>query len=78
MAGPSGIDGSQINREVIVSCHATNRLQHRSRPRLGPITVKKAENDRIEQDHRRIKRRVRHMLGFKWPLLLTSSCLASK
>jgi putative transposase len=61
------IDGSQTNREAIVSCDATNRLQDRSRRQLKPITIRKSQylNNRIEQDHRRIKRRVRPMLGFK-------------
>jgi putative transposase len=61
------IDGSQTNREAIVSCDATNRLQDRSRRRLKPICIRQSRylNNRIEQDHRRIKRRVRPMLGFK-------------
>ena len=34
---------------------------------LPPIRIRKSKylNNRIEQDHRRIKRRVRSMLGFK-------------
>ncbi|OKO74930.1 IS6 family transposase [Bradyrhizobium sp. AS23.2] len=61
------IDGSQTNREAIVSCHKTNRLQDRSRRRLTPIRVRQSLylSNRIEQDHRAIKRRVRPMLGFK-------------
>lgn len=61
------IDGSQTNHEAIVSCDTTNRLQERSRHRLKPITIRKSRylNNRIEQDYRRIKRRVRSMLGFK-------------
>jgi putative transposase len=61
------IDGSQTNREAILSCDTTNRLQDCSRRQLKPITVRKSQylNNRIEQDHRRIKRRVRPMLGFK-------------
>ena len=61
------IDGSQTNLEAIVSCDATNRLQHRSPRRLKPIRVRRSQylNNRIEQDHRRIKRRIRPMLGFK-------------
>jgi transposase-like protein len=61
------IDGSQTNLEAIVSCDTTNRLQDRSRRRLKPIKIRKSKylNNRIEQDHRRIKRRVRPMLGFK-------------
>ncbi|UVK48966.1 DDE-type integrase/transposase/recombinase (plasmid) [Mesorhizobium sp. AR07] len=61
------IDGSQTNHEAIVSCDTTNRLQDRSRRRLKPIRIRRSQylNNRIEQDHRRIKRRVRPMLGFK-------------
>jgi putative transposase len=61
------IDGSQTNREAIVSCDMTHRLQDRSRRKLKPICIRQSQylNNRIEQDHRRIKRRVRPMLGFK-------------
>jgi transposase-like protein len=61
------IDGSQTNHEAIVSCDVTNRLLNPSRHRLKPIGIRKSKylNNRIEQDHRRIKRRVRPMLGFK-------------
>ena len=61
------IDGSQTNHEAIVSCDATSRLQNRSRRRVKPIAIRKSRylNNHIEQDHRRIKRRVRPMLGFK-------------
>ncbi|EIM31136.1 transposase [Microvirga lotononidis] len=53
------IDGSQTNREAILSCDAESRLQ--------PIRIWQSAhlNNRIEQDHRAIKRRVRPMLGFK-------------
>lgn len=61
------IDGSQTNREAIVSCDAENRLQDRSRRTLKAIRIRNCKylNNRIEQDHRRIKRRVRPMLNFK-------------
>jgi putative transposase len=61
------IDGSQTNREAILSCDTTNRLQDRSRRRLKPICIRQSAylNNRIEQDHRAIKRRVRPMMGFK-------------
>jgi transposase-like protein len=61
------IDGSQTNQEAIISCDAANRLQDRSRHPLKPIEIRKSRylNNCIEQDHRRIKRRVRPMLGFK-------------
>lgn len=55
--------------KAIVSCDITNRLQDRSQRRLKPIRICKSKylNNRIEQDHRRIKRRIRSMLGFKSP-----------
>ena len=61
------IDGSQTNREAILSCDTTDRLQDRSRRRLKPIRIRQSAylNNRIEQDHRAIKRRVRPMLWFK-------------
>ncbi|PVE22795.1 IS6 family transposase [Microvirga sp. KLBC 81] len=61
------IDGSQTNREAILSCDTTDRLQDRSRRELKPIRIRQSAylNNRIEQDHRAIKRRVRPMLGFK-------------
>lgn len=61
------IDGSQTNHEAIISCDAENRLRERSRRSLTPIHIRKSKyfNNRIEQDHRRIKRRIRPMLGFK-------------
>jgi len=61
------IDGSQTNREAILSCDTTNRLQDRSRRKLKPIRIRQSAylNNRIEQDHRAIKRRIRPMLGFK-------------
>jgi transposase-like protein len=61
------IDGSQTNREAIISCDAESRLRDRSRRSLKPIRIRQSQylNNRIEQDHRRIKRRVRPMMGFK-------------
>jgi putative transposase len=61
------IDGSQTNREAILSCDAESRLQDRSRRRLKPIRIRQSAylNNRIEQDHRAIKWRVRPMMGFK-------------
>jgi transposase-like protein len=61
------IDGSQTNREAILSCDAESRLQVRSSRQLTPIHIRQSAylNDRIEQDHRAIKRRVRPMLGLK-------------
>lgn len=61
------IDGSQTNREGIISCDAESRLLDRSRRALKAIRIRNSKylNNRIEQDHRCIKRRVRPMLGFK-------------
>lgn len=61
------IDGSQTNREAILKCDGESRLQERSRRPLKPIRIRQSPylNNRIEQDHRRIKHRVRSMLGFK-------------
>ena len=61
------IDGSQTNKEAILLCDAESRLQDRSRRRLKPIRIRQSRylNNRIEQDHRAIKRRIRPMLGFK-------------
>jgi putative transposase len=61
------IDGSQTNREAILSCDATSRLEDQSRRKLKPIRIRQSRyvNNRIEQDHRTIKRRLRPMLGFK-------------
>jgi transposase-like protein len=61
------IDGSQTNREAILSCDAADRLQDRSRRPLKPIHIRQSAylNNRIEQDHRAIKRRIRPMLGFQ-------------
>jgi transposase-like protein len=60
------IDGSQTNREAIVYCDMTDRLQGQTRQKLKPIRIRKNRylNNRIEQDHRAVKRRVRPMLGF--------------
>jgi putative transposase len=61
------IDGSQSNREAILSCDTTYRLQGRSRRKLKPIRIRQSaySNNLIEQDHSAIKRRIRPMLGFK-------------
>jgi transposase-like protein len=61
------IDGSQTNREAILSCDTTSRLRDRTRRKLKPICIRQSTylNNRIEQDHRAIKRRLRPMLGFK-------------
>jgi class 3 adenylate cyclase len=59
--GPTG-------REAIIFCDMTDRLKGGyGRPKQKPIVVRTSKylNNRIEQDHRRIKRRIRPMLGFK-------------
>jgi transposase-like protein len=61
------IDGSQANYEAILSCDTENRLRDPSHGRLKPIRIRQSPylNNRIEQDHRAVKRRIRPMLGFK-------------
>lgn len=61
------INGSQTNREGIMSCDATDRLEDTSRRKLKPIRIRQSRylNNHIEQDHRAIKRRVQPMLGFQ-------------
>ena len=63
----SFIDGSQTNREAILSCDTTDRLRNTSRRKLKPIRIRQNQylNNLIEQDHRAINRRVQPMLGFK-------------
>ncbi len=59
------IDGSQTNLEAARLCHGEARLQTASG--VEPLKVRQSQymNNRIEQDHRRIKRRIRPMLEFK-------------
>jgi transposase-like protein len=61
------IDGSQTNREAIISCDGESRLRDRSRRPPKPARIRQSRylNNRIEQDHRCIKRCIRSMLGFK-------------
>jgi transposase-like protein len=61
------IDGSQTNREAILSCDTIDRLQNGTHRKLKPIRIRQSQylNNRIEQDHLAIKCRVRSMLGFK-------------
>ena len=61
------VDGSQTNREAILSCDSADRLENRSRRDLKPIRIRQSAylNNRVEQDHRANKRRVRPMLGFQ-------------
>jgi len=55
------IDGSQTNREAIIACDGESRLRDQSQRLLKPIRIRQSQylNNRIEQDHRRIKRRPR-------------------
>jgi hypothetical protein len=61
------IDGSRTNHEAIVSCDASDRLRVKAPAPSQSISIRKHEhlNNRIGQDRRRIKRRVRPMLRFK-------------
>jgi transposase-like protein len=61
------IDGSQTNREAILSCDTEGCLWDHSRRRPKPIRIRQSAylNNRVEQVHRAVKRRVRAMLGFK-------------
>lgn len=62
------IDRSQTNFEAARACHGPERIHTSST--AEPLTVRPSRymNNLIEQDHRRIKRRVRSMMGFKSPL----------
>jgi transposase-like protein len=61
------IDGSQTNKVAILLCDVESRLQDHSTRRLKPIRIRQSRylNNRIEQDHRAIKRQVQLMLRFK-------------
>ncbi|RWH78069.1 DDE-type integrase/transposase/recombinase [Mesorhizobium sp.] len=79
MAGPvaSSSTAARLSHHFLRSA---NRLQDCSRRRLKPITIRKSRylNNRIEQDHRRIKLRVRPMLGFKSPATASITLSGSK
>ncbi|MDZ5453392.1 IS6 family transposase [Labrys sp. ZIDIC5] len=61
------IDGSQTNPQAIIACGSESRLRSEARLELKAIGIRNSQylNNRIEQDHRRIERRIRSMLGFK-------------
>ena len=61
------IDGSPTNHEAVVSCENAHRPPTNAPMSSRAITIRRSKylNNRIEQDHRRIKRRIRPMLGFK-------------
>lgn len=65
MADRIVIDGSQTNREAIIFCDSESRLRDRSRRPIKPVRIRQSQflNNRIKQDHRRVKRHVRSMLG---------------
>ncbi len=69
------IDGSATNRIAILQSIAESRLRQAG----TPITIRSSKymNNTIEQDHCRIKRRIRSMLGFKSEALPASHWLAS-
>ena len=60
------IDGSHTNREAILACGMTDRLRDGSR-RKKSIRIRQCRylNNRIERDHRAIKRRMRPRFGFQ-------------
>lgn len=57
--------GSQTNLKAARKSHCEVRM--RSCPAAKPVIVRQSKymNNRIEQDHRRVKRRIRPMLGFQ-------------
>lgn len=62
------IDGSPTNREAIVSCDTTHRLKGGYRKNEAkPVIIRTSKYliNWIEQGHRRTKRCIRPMLGFK-------------
>ncbi|BCH21694.1 IS6 family transposase [Mesorhizobium sp. L-8-3] len=65
------IDGSQTNQEAIAACDGESRLRDRSARNLKPIRIPRSQylNNRIEQDHRRIKRRVKTHDGVQGVLI---------
>ena len=63
-------DASQTNHEAVVWCDNAGRLHAGTAKTATPIDIRKSKyvNNRIEQDHRRTKRRTRPMLGFNSPV----------
>ena len=59
------IDGSQANREAVLSSDTTDRLRDRSNHKMKPIPIRQSRylNTRIEQDHCAIKWRLRAILS---------------
>lgn len=58
-------DGSRTNLEAARICHAEVRMRPRSGDEPLKVRQNRYMNNCIEQDHRRIKRRIRPMPGFK-------------
>lgn len=58
---------ASLRQNPIITCDGESRLQDRSRRSPKPIRIRRSQylNNRTEQDHRRIKRRIRSMPGFK-------------
>ncbi|MFC4173397.1 IS6 family transposase [Microvirga sp. GCM10011540] len=56
-----------LRKALNLSSDTADQLRNRSQPDLKPIRIRQSAylNNRIEQDHRAIKRRIRPMLGFK-------------
>ena len=59
------IDGSPTNLEAARRFHTEARMRARSKAEPLKVRQRQYMDNRIEQDHRRIKRRIRPMLGFK-------------
>ena len=59
------IDVGQTNLEAARICYGAARLKARSSANAHKARQSQYINNRIEQDHRRIKHRIRLMLGFK-------------
>ena len=59
------LDGSQTNDTAARQSHCEARM--RVSQAIDPLIVRRSKymNNRIEQAHRRVKRRIRPMLGFK-------------
>jgi putative transposase len=56
---PIAVADSQTNREATLACDTECRLQDRSRHKLKPIWIRQSAylNNRVDQDHRAVKRR---------------------
>ncbi len=61
------IDGSRTNHQAVIYSDAEDRRRDRSRCLLNPTRIRRSKylDNRIEQGHWRIRRRIRSMPGFK-------------